>query len=153
MTIIGQPRSFHKKWKFIVEIDGFGPMGFQKFSEPSMEIAKVEHYEGGALIPNKSPGKVTFSDVTLERGATKDRGLWDWVQMVAEAASGLGLPDDTYKRNFAVVQQDRDGSTLRRWAFFGGWPLKYVPGDWDNTSDDVVIESMTLTYDHYKLVG
>ena len=33
MAVIGNPRSFHKKFKFIVEIDDIGHAGFQKCSE------------------------------------------------------------------------------------------------------------------------
>ncbi len=79
----------------------------------AFEFAAVE---GGSLIPNKSPGRLTFSDVTLERGATEDRDLFDWFQDVAITSSGLGLTDVNYKRNLDVVQQDRDGVTLRRWS-------------------------------------
>jgi len=91
MTVIGNPRSFHKKFKFIVEIDDVGHAGFQKCSELSVEVANVRYFEGGSLIPNKSPGRLTFSDVTLERGATEDRDLFDWFQDVAITSSGLGL--------------------------------------------------------------
>ncbi len=151
MTIIGQPRSFHKKWKFIVEIDGIDYAGFKKCSELSVEIAKVEHIEGGALIPNKSPGRLTFADITLERGATQDRELFDWFQDVTMLASGLGLPDNGYKRNLDIVQQDRDATTLRRWSVTGAWPVKFVAGEWDD-SDENVIESVTLTYDYFDLI-
>src|SRR5512145_3080631 len=112
MTIVGNPRSFHKKFKFIIEIDGVASAGFQKCSELSVEVAKVEYYEGGSLIPNKSPGRLTFADVTLERGATSDEDLFDWFADVADASSGLGLIDPDYKRNLDIVQQDRDGQTL-----------------------------------------
>ena len=114
MTVIGNPRSFHKKFKFIVEIDDVGHAGFQKCSELSVEVANVQYFEGGSLIPNKSPGRLTFSDVTLERGATEDRDLFDWFQDVAITSSGLGLTDGNDKRNLDVVQQDRDGVTLHR---------------------------------------
>jgi hypothetical protein len=32
MAVIGTPRTFHKKFKFIVEIDGIASAGFQKCS-------------------------------------------------------------------------------------------------------------------------
>ncbi len=151
MPIIGTPRSFHKKFKFVIEIDGLRHTGFQKCSELSVEVANVQHFEGGALIPNKSPGRLTFADLTLERGATQDRDLFDWFQDVARTASGRGLPDAEYKRTLDVVQQDRDGSTLRRWTLTGAWPVKFVAGEWDNESDENVIEQVTLTYDFFQL--
>jgi phage tail-like protein len=151
MTVIGNPRSFHKKFKFVVEIDDVGHAGFQKASELSVEVANVQYFEGGSLIPNKSPGRLTFSDVTLERGATQDRDLFDWFQDVAITSSGLGLTDVNYKRNLDIVQQDRDGLTLRRWSLSRAWPVKFVAGEWDNESDENIIESVTLTYDFFEL--
>jgi phage tail-like protein len=152
MTVIGTPRTFHKKFKFIVEIDGVASAGFQKCSELSIEVANVEYHEGGALIPNKSPGRLKFADVTLERGATQDHDLFDWLSEVADAAANAGLNEPEFKRNLDIVQQDRDGSTLRRWSLTGVWPVKFVAGAWDNEADENVIESVTLTYDFFQLV-
>ena len=50
---------------------------------------------------------MTFADVTLERGATQDRDLFDWFQDVAITSSVLGLNDVHYMRNLDIVQQDR----------------------------------------------
>lgn len=152
MPVIGSPRSFHKKFKFIVEIDApFASAGFQKCSALEAEVAKVEYSEGGSLIPDKSPGRVTFSDITLERGATKDKDAHDWFVQVVDASANSGLVDPKYKRNLAVVQQDRDGKTLRRWDVSGAWPVKFTAGEWDNEADENVIEMLTLTYDFFKL--
>ena len=151
MTIVGNPRSFHKRFSFVVEIDGLESAAFAKCSELSVEVAKVEYSEGGSLIPNKSPGRLTFADVTLERGATHDSDLFDWFQDVAITSSGLGLTDPNYKRNLDIVQKDRDGTTLRRWSLTNAWPVKFVAGEWDNESDENVIESVTLTFDFFEL--
>jgi len=152
MPVIGTPRSFHKKFKFVVEIDNVASAGFQKCSELSVEIANVQYSEGGALIPNKSPGRLTFADVTLERGATADQDLFDWLTEVADASANAGLSEPEFKRNLDIVQQDRDGSELRRWRLHNAWPVKFVAGDWDNEADENVIESVTLTYDFFELV-
>jgi phage tail-like protein len=151
MTVIGTPRSFHDKFKFVVEIDGVAHGGFQKCSELSSELAKIEYSEGGSLIPNKSPGRVTISDVTLERGASQDRDLYDWYLQCVDASAGVGLNDPSYKRNVDIVQQNRDGSELRRWRLFSAWPSKFVAGTWDNEADEKVIESVTLTLDFFTL--
>lgn len=151
MPIIGTPRTFHKKFAYVVEIDQLQSAGFQKCSELSVEVASIDYYEGGSLLPNKSPGRLKFADITLERGATKDQDLFDWFSDVADAAANAGLPEPLFKRNLDLVQQDRDGTTLRRWRLFGAWPVKFVAGAWDNESDENVIESVTLTYDYFTL--
>ncbi len=151
MAIIGSPKSFHHKFKFEVEIDLLGSAAFQKCSELSVEAANILYFEGGSLIPNKSPGRLTFSDVTLERGATQDHDLFDWFADVAIASSGQGLVDPFYKRSGDIIQKDRDDSELRRWNIVRAWPIKFVAGEWDNDSDEVVIESVTITYDWFEL--
>ncbi len=152
MPVIGNPRSCHKRFLFIVQSEDIAHGGFQKASELSVEVANVQYFEGGSIIANKSPGRLTFSDVTLERGATQDRDLFSWFQDVAITSSGLGLADVNYKRNLDIVQQDRDGVTLRRWSLSRAWPVKFVAGEWDNESDENVIESVTLTYDYFECI-
>jgi phage tail-like protein len=153
MAILGQPRSFAKKFRFVVEIDGVASAGFAKCSELSVEVAKIEQYEGGSLIPQKSPGRLTFADITLERGATQDLDLFNWMRDIAVASANAGLPEPLFKRNLDIVQMERDGSTLKRWAVYGAWPNKLVAGAWDNTADENVIESVTLSYDYFDLVS
>lgn len=160
--IIGAPRTFHDKFKFIVEIDGFQSAGFQTMSEISMESAVIEYSEGGSLIPNKSPGRVTVANVTLARGATFDNDFYNWFLEVADAAAaasttpgagaGSGEIDPVFKRDVDVIQQDRDGSELKVWRLFGAWPMKFVAGDWDNEADEKVIETLELAYDFPQLV-
>lgn len=148
MAVKGNPRTFHKRWKFMVEIDGFRNSGFQSCSEIKATIAKIEYYEGGAIIPHKEASRMTVEDVTLERGATKDLEMYTWFKEVANAAAGKGAVGEDYKRDTDVVQQDRDGAELRRWELANAWPLDFVAGSWDNTADEVVINSLMLTYDY-----
>jgi phage tail-like protein len=156
MAVIGSPRSFYNKFKFLVEIDSITYAGFQKCSELSAELAKIEHHEGGSLIPDKSPGRLTFADITLERGATKDMELYTWFESTARASAGLGgagLPDAEYKRTLDIVQLDRDDSVLQRWTCVNAWVTKFVAGEWDNTSDEKVMTSVTLAYDYFEPVN
>jgi len=158
--VFGKARSFHKKFKFVVDIDGFeetvpntGAAGFQKCSELSYEVAKIEYFEGGRLIPDKSPGRVTYSDVTLERGATRSQEMYDWARDVANAAANSGQIDPQYKRNVDIIQQDRDGTSLRKWTLVNAWPTKFTAGEWDNDADENNIEMITLTYDSFFLTN
>ena len=150
MTVKGNSTKY-KKFSFIVEVDSVESAAFAKCSELSVEIEKVEQWEGGKLTPHKSPGRLTFSDITLERGATADKDLYNWFADVAKTSSGLGLNEPDYKRNIDTVQLDRDGSELRRWTVYNAWPTKFVAGDWDNSAGENLVESVTLTYDHFEI--
>ena len=133
MTVLGTPRTFEKKFKFIIEIDGFTSSGWNKCSELSAELGVVSYREGGSLVPTKDPGLLNFTDVTLERGATTDRNAFEWFKEVADAANngGSGLNNPAFKRNLDIVQLDRDGSEVRRYRLQGAWPNKVVIGEWD----------------------
>ncbi|HEY5316360.1 MAG TPA: phage tail protein [Solirubrobacteraceae bacterium] len=148
MSIVGRPRSFFKKFLFTVEIPGVGWTGFQKCSEPKQTTAVIEQWEGGAIVADKSPGRIKMEDVTLERGATKDNDLYAWYLQVNDAASGTGKVDEVYKRTVNIVQRDRDGSVLRRWSLLKAWPTIYGPGDWDNTADANGVETLVLCYQY-----
>jgi len=149
---IGTPRVFHKKFKFVIEIDQIQVAAFQKCSELSVEVAKIEQFEGGALTPNKSPGRATFTDITLERGATDDKDLYDWLVQVLDAVNNVGLEEPEFKRDLDIVQLNRAGQEKVRYRVRGAWPVKHVAGEWDNDADENVIEMITLTYDSYQRI-
>jgi len=150
MPITGNPRIFQKKFAFIVEIERVAHAGFRKMSELSAEVATVEQWEGGALIPDKTPGRVTVPDVTLERGAANsDSDLYDWWLEVVRMSANTGLVTPDYKREVDVNQLDRDATILRTWTLSGAWPKKMVVGEWDNEADENVIEMLTLAIDTF----
>jgi phage tail-like protein len=150
MTIIGEPTSYHHKYRFVVEIDYFTRAAFAKCSALEAEIAKVETWEGGSLTAHKEPGRTTYSDVTLERGATSDEDVYTWFKDVVRAFNDTGQSSPNYYRNLDIVQLDRDGTELRRWSLEEAFPVKFVAGEWDNDSDEAVIESLTLTFRSFR---
>ena len=144
-----QRTGFHKKFKFAVEEGGFTVATFQNVSALEVEAAKVEYREVGSLIPDKSPGLINFSDVTLERGVVNDFDLYSWFLEVANAAADTGDIDVAIRRTLDIVQLDRTNVELRRWRVVNAWPMKFVAGEWDNEADENVIESVTLTFDYF----
>ena len=151
MARVGRPASYVSRWRFLVEIDGFARAGFMKAGPLEAEVKPVEVWEGGALSPIKLPAKVTFGDITLERGATSDRDLYRWFVDVADAVLNAGLTDPLYKRTLDIVQLDRAGTEVQRWRVVGAWPTKVKFGEWDSAADEVLVESVTLACDEWHL--
>lgn len=145
-------RSFYQKYKFIIEADNVAYAGFQKCSKLEAEVGVSMQNEGGSLIPIKQAARLKFADITLDRGATDDLDMFNWFKQVVNASANSGLSTPKYKRNFDIVQQDRDGTERRRWRVKGAFPIKFSPGEWDNDSDDNTMESTTLAYDYFDLV-
>lgn len=159
VKFIGEQRELFAKHLFLVEIDPDISAGFQKCSELSAEAAKIEYHEGGSIIPWKIPGRITMADLTLERGASTSQKFYEWAMQVADASAGYigtrgsGALTPLYMKQMDIIQLDRDATTEKRvWRVFNVWPQKFMAGDWDNTADDVVIESLTLTFDYFKLI-
>lgn len=151
MPIVGEPKHFHTKFKFQLDIDGVGSMQFQDCSELSVEVAKIEYYEGGVIRPYKEPGRMNVSDLTLNRAATEDLDLWYWLEDTVNASTNSGLRSTLFKRGGYIIQYDRDNTILRRWQLYGLWPTKMTVGAWDNNSDEMTIEQIVLAVDYFEL--
>lgn len=152
MPVIGEVRRYDLKFNFGLEISGIGQAGFKSCSEPTITIGEAQLHQGGQMIPTKEPTRVTFADITLERGSSRDLSLWTWLQQVANAAALVGVPSPQSQRQAAIVQFDRAGVPVERLELFFAWPKEYSPGDWDNDSDDFRMERVVLAYDFYERV-
>ncbi|MGE5551520.1 MAG: phage tail protein [Bacteroidota bacterium] len=147
----GKARRYYDKFKFRVEIDGITQAGFSKAGPLKGSVEEVEHYEGGALLPDKSPGRGKFEDITLEYGATDNMELYDWFAQVLNAAQETGGADpDEYKRNLSIIQLDRAGNEVQRFNVFGAWVKEFEAGDWDNSSNEKTIRKAVLCIDYFE---
>ncbi len=149
MGIDEDPRTFHDKHLFLVSLDGFGSSLWQKCSALEAELATIEYWEGAALIADKSPGRLTISDLTLERGSTKDLDAYNWFRETANAAAQAGAVSPRFRRDGDIIVLDRDQEPIVRWPIVGAWPKKFVAGDWDNTVDEKVITSIVLVIQYF----
>ena len=153
MPVVGKARTFHKKYAFTCEIEKIESAHFTKVGPIDIEVADVDQWEGGSLIPIKEPGRVTVADAVCERGvATGDVDLWDWFQQVVKVSANGGNPTPNFKRDAEVIQMDRDATVLRRYNLANAYPKKMVFSDWDNSSDENMLETMTLRYDFPEII-
>lgn len=125
---------------------------FKSCSELSAEIAKSELWQGGSMIPVKEPARITFADITLEKGATNSAELFNWFAITA-APLPQARAINAHKRMVDIVAQDRAFNTIVRWRIVNAFPVGYKAGEWDNASDDFLMESITLTFDLFRAVG
>jgi phage tail-like protein len=162
----GEHRELYSKCNFIVQVENGWSAGFQKCSELSFEIQKMEYFEGASAIPWKAPsGHTTFADVTLERGVSTSRKFFEWAIAAADAAlfaangvaggtRGAGLTVPNFMKNLTIIQLDLDkliSNAVRIWQVYNAWPVKFVAGDWDSTANEPTIESITLAYDYFDI--
>jgi phage tail-like protein len=152
MAVVGTPRNYDKRFLFAVEIDGLEVAWFTTVGSLEAEITVIEQHEGGVLTAaDKSLGKVKFPDITCTIGATNNRELYDWWLQVVDVAANSGLVDAAYKKNIAIVQKDRDGTTKRRWNLYDAFPMKFKAGEWDASAEENVMQEVTFAYRYFEL--
>ena len=153
--VVTRKRTILQKWKFHVNIDGINeePATFSKAGPLQAEAAVLEHHAGGAYIPYKAPGKGSFPNITLERGLTDNRDLYEWFEQVVDASANFGLDAGLCKRNMTIVQEDRKGIAAVSFRIWQAFPVVFVAGDWDGSANEFSIESVELAYDYFQRIG
>ena len=127
---------------FKVQIGGLPTgVGFQKVAGLSREVAVVEYLENMYRHTHKLPGRESVGEVTFERGMYAD----DYLQKMYETVF-----NNNKSRNTVVIQVcDRFGNVRREFQLAECWFSKYEVGDLDATSDDVIIETLTMQYEYF----
>jgi len=138
------PRTWWKKFKFVVEIDGVARAAFNKCSAIEPEVADVAYSEGGDIRPYHSPGNMTQPEVTMERGATDDFDLYNLWKNTIDVATGEGLNEPDLYFECEIVQLDRNGDEVERYHLYDCYVRKFSSGDWDNAADEVRLEVVTI---------
>ena len=131
-----------QSFMFRVSIPGLPTgMGFQKVAGLSREVAVVEYLENMYSHAHKLPGRESVGEITFERGMYADNNL----QNVYESVINNKLT-----RKTVVIQIcDRFGNIRREFQLAECWFSKYEIGDLDATSDDVIIETLTMQYEYF----
>jgi len=158
--MIGRLRRFDLKYNFEVQIEGLSDMAFATCSEPTGSVGEAMLWQGGSLIPIKEPTRLTFADITLERGMSRNLDIWNWFQSCSDAAlasgfsgqgAGFAFPEQ-YKRGATIAQKDRLGTWVEMIHLFNAWPKECGLGDFNNDADEFRIERLVLSYDYPERV-
>src|SRR5437588_12415463 len=72
-------------FNFLVEIDGVTRAGFSECTGLTSETDVIEYRTGNLTnTVTKLPGLKKFSNITLKRGYTADKALWNWRKLVMD---------------------------------------------------------------------
>jgi phage tail-like protein len=132
-------------------------MGFMRISGLQADVGIYEWQEvSDPLTKHKFPDRINFSDVTFERGVTSNRyALWEWYTSVTNSLYS-GVPGDfrrtvtIYSFFKGVPRSSLKG--LRVWEIYSAFPKVLKFGEFNATDSSVVIESLTLANEGYKVV-
>jgi phage tail-like protein len=130
---------------FRVELDGIPVARFTECQGLSSETAVIRYREGGDPRVRLIPGLTTYSPITLKRGITGDRSLWEWRQHVVD-----GQLD---RRNGSIILMTADGKDVARWNFANGWPSRWEGPVLNGQSNDVAIETLEIVHERLDWVA
>ncbi len=150
---VGNPQVFQKKFNFRLTFDGFTFAFFQKCSELKVSSGVVEYRQGGAPLPDKTPGFIEYPNITLERGRTKHQEFYDWMKTVYDPNADTGTDVDTIKREGTLEALDDARQVIMRYDIHQAWPKEYTGGDWDATAEEVTMEKLELVVDSWDEIA
>ncbi len=128
-------------YNFAVEMDGITRMGFKQCSGLDSSTTATKYREGTdpTLGQRQLPGLLSFSNISLQRGISDDRALWDWRNNVAMGS--------VLRRTISIILRDDAGNEKIRWNVKNCWPTKWTGPSFDATSDAVAIEQLELAHE------
>lgn len=133
----------YKNFNFRVEIDGISVAGFSEVSGIGSEVEIIEYREGGDHVTRKLPGLRKFSNVTLKRGMTASRDLYNWHRAL--------LQGTLQRRSAVIVLLDDERAEVARWQLRDAFPQKYEGPRLSAKNSEVAIETLVLCCEQVEL--
>lgn len=133
----------YKNYNFRVEIEGINVAGFSEVTGIASEVDVIEYREGGDDITRKLPGLKKFSNVTLKRGMTASRDLYNWHRAL--------LQGTLVRRSVVIVLLDDERSEVARWQLRDAFPQKYEGPRLNAKTSEVAIETLVLCCERIEL--
>ena len=133
---------------FGIEIDGVTIAQFREVAGITNSITVIEHRENnaaGVQKVTKLPGNQTSGDITLRRGKSGDRALWDWFKQVRDGdVAGA-------RRNGSVILYDYEHGEVARYNFVNAWPSKLSITNLSSPGNDIVVEECVISHEGLEL--
>ncbi|HEX6323550.1 MAG TPA: phage tail protein [Vicinamibacterales bacterium] len=135
----------YRGYNFILEIDNIPKGAFSEVGGLTADGDSVDYREGTDMQPNvrKLSGLRKFVNLTLKRGYTQDRSLWQWYVNVMN-----GIDD---RRNVTIVLLNERRQAVLRWHAENAWINKIEGPSLKASSNDVAMESLELVHEGLTL--
>jgi phage tail-like protein len=141
--------------------------GFSQCGLPTATVAEINYREGTYRdTMEKSAGLVTYGDITLSHGVTKDQDFYSWLQQHKKSASNVRGSDgaytaaDTrptddaqndYRRTVTITVLGRDSQPVKKWILYNAHIAEYVPGEaLDATAEAKLISVLTIRHEGFE---
>ena len=125
-------------------------MSFQSVTGLDVEIEKESLKEGGEnRFEHQLPGRTKYTTLTLKRGILKPihSGLSLWCQAALQEMIIVPLP----VVNVELLNEQHN--VLMTWVLAHVWPVSWKVGELNAERGEVLIETLELNYNYFKLVA
>jgi len=137
----GERRDPYRAFNFQLEIDNVPLGAFSEVSGLTAEGDAVDYREGTDLQSNvrKLPGLRKYSNITLKRGYTQDKSLWNWYANIVNGVSD--------RRNVTIVLMNESREPVLRWHAENAWINKIEGPSLKASGNEVAMESVELVHE------
>jgi phage tail-like protein len=144
MAETGSRNDPYSAFNFLVEIDSVIVAGFSEVGGLDTTTDPIEYRNGNEDITvRKLPGLRKYANITLKRGYTDSKELWEWRKRVIEGK--------TQRASGSIVLLNEAREEALRWNFREGWPTKWTGPAMNAKNNEVAIESLEIAVEHIEL--
>lgn len=140
------PVGFHFKVEFTGISTKKNDHQFQSVSGLSVDLETEEIAEGGEnRFNHKLPVRTKYPNLVLKRGMLTDSGVIAWCRKAMEDFEFEPI-------NVTVSLLDEKHEPLQTWSFSNAYPVKWSIGDFNAEENKIVIETLELSYNFFKIL-
>ncbi len=134
-------RDPYRSYNFQLQIDGVPLGAFSEVSGLTAEGDAVDYREGTDRQSNvrKLVGLRKYANITLKRGYTQDKSLWQWYANIVN-----GTPD---RRDVTIVLMNEAHQPVLRWHAENAWVNKIEAPSFKAAGNEVAMESVELVHE------
>jgi len=139
------PVGFHFQVEFNLDGAGDADIRFREVSGLTMELEEETVNEGGEnRFAHKLPVRGRYPDLVLKRGLLTSTGVRSWIE---DAVHDLIIAPTTV---WVTLLNEAD-EPLQTYTVTGAWPKKWAISDLSAESSDVVVETLELAYQTFRV--
>ena len=136
--------------RFIMEIDGIPSFMVKSANRPKIEseVVELDHIN----LKRKIKGKSNWTDITITMydpivpsGA---QSVMEWIRTSHESITGRDGYADFYKKNIDFYALGPVGDKVEQWKLVGAFISNAEFGDFDWSTSDPTLITLTITYDY-----
>ncbi len=139
------PIGFHFKVEFLGISTKKNDHQFQSVSGLSVDLETEEIAEGGEnRFKHKMPVRTRYPNLVLKRGLLIDSGVIEWCRNALENF-------DITPTDLIVKLLNEEHEPILNWNIVNAYPVKWDVGDFNAEENKLVIETLELSYNYFKV--